>query len=36
MIEGTEVVYANGEDMPQSGTVYEIENITVIAPDDWN
>ena len=36
MLEGVEIVFANGEDMPQSGTVYEIENITVIAPDGWN
>ncbi|HQP49827.1 MAG TPA: hypothetical protein PKX12_13950 [Spirochaetota bacterium] len=38
MIEETEIVYANGEDMPQAGTVYEMDdfNITIIAPDDWN
>lgn len=38
LLEGVHIVFANGEDMPQRGTVYEYdsENITIIAPDDWN
>lgn len=35
-LEGVEIVFANDEDMPASGTAYQIENILVIAPSGWN
>jgi hypothetical protein len=36
LLEGVEIVYANGEDMPAGGIVYELPGgIVVVAPDDW-
>lgn len=36
MMEGVQIVFAHGEDMPKAGTVYRVaDEITVIAPDGW-
>lgn len=36
LMEGVNIIYANGEDMPQAGRVYELpDDIKVIAPNDW-
>ena len=34
-LAGVEVVFANGEDMPTSGTAYQIDNILIITPSGW-
>lgn len=41
LMEGVDILYANGEDMPQTGSVYEIDDISgntglVICPDGWH
>ena len=37
LLDGVEIVYANGEDMPDIGIVYRPEeDILVICPDGWN
>ena len=37
LMAGVQIVYAHGEDMPQSGTVFDFgDGVTVICPDDWN
>lgn len=38
MLKDVLIVFANEEDMPQSGGVYRLEdlNIIIIAPDGWN
>jgi hypothetical protein len=36
LMEGVNIIFANGENMPTSGRVYELPNdIKVIAPDGW-
>jgi hypothetical protein len=35
-LKGVEIVFSNDEDMPESGTAYQIDNILIIAPDGWN
>lgn len=36
LLDGVRVVYANGEEVPEYGTVYRItDEITIIAPDGW-
>lgn len=34
-LDGVCIVYANGEDMPASGTTYRIDDMLVIVPDGW-
>jgi hypothetical protein len=36
LLSDVHIVYANGEDMPQSGTKYRIDDILIIAPEGWN
>jgi hypothetical protein len=35
LLDGAEVVYANGEDAPDAGRLFRFEGIAVLAPDDW-
>lgn len=36
LMEGITIIFANGEDMPMAGRVYELpDDITVIAPEGW-